>query len=389
MIATWLDNSGHRAWLERGLAEVLQFALAAPLAEGGFAYLGADGVALPGRKPQLMFTARALYAASLGVAHGVPGAGELAAHALASLADFHADQAHGGWLSQPGAVTRKTCYDHVQVGLAVAAAASIGLDQAKPLLTQAISVIDQRLWDASTQTLRESFAPDWTDSENYRGANANMHGVEAFIAIGNATAEPRWHERALTVADRLINHHARAHGWLLPEHYTTAWEELLEYNADQPNHPFRPYGATLGHSLEWARLLLELERSPHVSAPWLVQAAIGLASRALDGGWAGDGRPGLVYTVDWTGAPVSSTRLHWPVCEGIQASAALLRMTGDPHWENWYRRLWDHAARYFIDARGTWINELDENLRESGLIWPGRPDVYHCGGAFITPLDWR
>lgn len=388
MITTWLDNPSHRAWLERNFADILQFALASPLAEGGFAYLGADSTPVPGRKPQLMFTARTLYTASLGVAHGIPGAGDLAEHALTSLDGLYADQRHGGWLSEPGTITRKATYDHVQVGLGAATAVLAGIDRAKPLLAQVISIIDERLWDSSTQTLRESFAEDWSDSEDYRGANANMHGIEAFIAIGKATQDPRWHERSLAVADRLINRHARAHDWLLPEHYTANWEELLDYNADEPNHPFRPYGATFGHSLEWARFLLELERSSQVSAPWLVEAAVGLTRRALDGGWALDGRPGLVYTVDWNGAPVSVSRLHWPICEGIQASAALVRVTGDAHWEDWYRRLWDHAARYFIDERGTWINELGEDLREGGLIWPGRPDVYHCGGACITPLDW-
>ena len=163
---------------------------------------------------------------------------------------------------------------------------------------------------------------------------------------------------------------------------------LPEYNRDEPLHPFRPYGATFGHSLEWSRFLLQLDASPLVGSPsWLVEAADGLTRRALDGGWALDGRPGLVYTVDWDGAPVADVRLHWPVCEGIQTAAVLLRLTGDPHWEGWYRRLWDHAARWFIDERGTWRNELDDDMREAGRVWPGRPDLYHCGGALTLPLE--
>ena len=117
-----------------------------------------------------------------------------------------------------------------------------------------------------------------------------------------------------------------------------------------------------------------------------MEAAEGLTRRALDGGWEVDGRPGLVYTVDWDGDAVADVRLHWPVCAGIQAAADLLRRTGDQHWEGWYRRLWDHAARYFIDERGTWRNELDENMHQGTQVWPGRPDVYHCTGALTTPL---
>ena len=79
-------------------------------------------------------------------------------------------------------------------------------------------------------------------------------------------------------------------------------------------------------------------------------------------------------------------RLHWPVCEGIQATALLGRLTGEPEWEQWYRRLWDHAATYFVDDTGSWVNELDEQMREGHEVWPGRPDVYHATGAYLAPL---
>jgi sulfoquinovose isomerase len=26
-------------------------------------------------------------------------------------------------------------------------------------------------------------------------------------------------------------------------------------------------------------------------------------------------------------------------------------------------------------------------MREGGKVWPGRPDVYHCGSALTVPLD--
>jgi sulfoquinovose isomerase len=26
-------------------------------------------------------------------------------------------------------------------------------------------------------------------------------------------------------------------------------------------------------------------------------------------------------------------------------------------------------------------------MQEAGTIWPGRPDVYHCGGALSGPLE--
>ena len=386
-VGSWLDAPAHRAWLHGRLSDVLTFALRSIRPGGGVHHLAADGTPMAGRSPQLFLTARMAYASAVGGRHGIPGSGELLDHAMDSLTGIHADARHGGWLSEPGRVTRKATYDHVHVGLAAATALRVGHPAAATLLSQAVEVVEARLWDEESQALLESFAPDWSDSENYRGANANMHGLEAFLAMGAATGDAVWHRRGLAVADRVVNTAARRHGWLIPEHFTSGWDEVLEYNRDEPMHPFRPFGATFGHSLEWARFLLELDSSPLVASPeWLLEAADGLCRRALDGGWALDGRPGLVYTVDWDGNPVADVRLHWPVCEGIQASAALARRTGDAHWEQCYRRLWDHAARYFIDERGTWRNELADDLGEGGRIWPGRPDVYHCTGALTAPL---
>lgn len=387
--STWLDLPSHRDWLRDGFSRIMAFSVPSIRKEGGFHWLQADGRPMPGRNPQLFLSARMGYVSAIGVARGVPGSGELLEHAMSSLLDLHADREYGGWLSEPGVKTRKSSYDHVQVGLAAAAAAEVGHPSARVLLEQVAQLVEKRLWDARSQMLQESFGPDWSDPEDYRGANANMHGLETFLAMGTVTGDPLWHQRGLAIAQRLIDGPARQNGWLLPEHYTTDWQVVPDYNREQPLHPFRPYGATFGHWLEWARFLLQLHRSPLLeeNPPWLLEAAQSLARRALDGGWSLDGRPGLVYTVDWDGTAVADVRLHWPVCEGIQAAAALYRVTGDVHWEGWYRRLWDHAARYFIDEKGTWRNELDEHMREAGRIWPGRPDVYHCAGALTGPLD--
>ena len=379
---TWLDELNHQRWLDDGFAKILRFALRSVRPAGGFHYLDGDGLPMPDRSPELFLTARMAWISSAGVRRGVPGSGALLDHAMDSLLGFHWDAEHEGWFTQPGTETRKSTYDHVHCGMAASGAMAAGHPRAGELMDRVIEVIDRRLWDPSTQTLFESFAPDWSDGEDYRGANANMHSTEAFILMGHATGDRVWHDRAYAVADRLINGAARAQGWLLPEHFSADWVPDLGYNRDLPNDPFRPYGATFGHSLEWARFLMQLDRSPWVGGQtWLPEAAEALTRRALDGGWGIDGLEGLPYTVDWDGTPVATVRLHWPVCEGIQAAAELARATGDPHWEAWYRRLWDHAAHRWIDDRGTWRNELGPDLLEAGSVWPGRPDLYHCGGA--------
>lgn len=377
-----LDDPAHRARLDRGFTQLLDFALPSIAPGGGFHHLGADRRPLPGRRPRLFLTARMAWVASAGVRQGIPAATPLLDHAMDSLLGLHWDPVHGGWHGEPGTPGRKAAYDHVHVAMAAAGALAAAHPDAAELLARAVDLIDTRLWDDASGTVHESFAADWSDPEDYRGANANMHATEAMILLGAATGERRWHERAYAVARRLIDGTARAHGWLLPEHYTAHWEPMLGHHRERPDDPFRPYGATLGHSLEWARFLLQLDRSPWVGGqPWLPEAAAALAARALDDGWGIDGIEGLPYTVDWDGRVVSGLRLHWPVCEAIQASAELVRATGDGHWERWYRRLWRHAEDVWIDDRGAWITEVDASLAEAGTRWPGRSDVYHAAGA--------
>lgn len=385
----WLTSDTHARWAERRFADLLAFVARSAVPGGGFAYLDGSGHPMAGRGPTLLLTARMVHASAIGVVAGIPGAGALLDHGMASLAGPFRDARHGGFVSVPAGTGRKATYEHVHVALAAASACAAAHPAGPALLAEICGLIDERLWREDEGALAESFAADWGEAEPYRGANANMHGVEAFLALGDVTGDPRWHERAERISRRLIDGAARAHGWLLPEHYDADWRELLDYHVDDPHHPFRPYGATPGHALEWARLLCALAASPHRGAAagdgWLVPAAANLARVALSL-WGADGREGLCYTVDWAGTPVSTMRLHWPVCEGIQATAALWRATGDPAWEAWYRRLWDHAAARFIDPSGSWINELGDDLTESGTVWPGRPDVYHTAGAYLAPL---
>lgn len=382
----WVDRPTHRAWAVHRFSRMVEFVQPSVLPDGGFAYLAGDGSPMPGKEPTLLLTARMTHVAGLASALGIPGAGRLLAHGLASLTGAFRDVAAGGWFGTLARDGRKTAYEHVHVILAASSALAAGAPGAADVAAEAARVVEEHFWDEETGALRESFDATWGDPEPYRGANANMHAVEAFLALGDGLDEDLWHQRALRICERIVDGHARARDWLIPEHFDADWAELPNYNLDDPNHPFRPYGATYGHSLEWARLLCGLHASPRVATPdWVLEAAVALTRRAL-GAWGVDGREGLVYTVDWDSRPVSTVRLHWPVCEGIQATASLRALTGDDEWEQWYRRLWDHAAAYFVDDTGSWVNELDEDFREGSAVWPGRPDVYHAAGAYLAPL---
>jgi mannose/cellobiose epimerase-like protein (N-acyl-D-glucosamine 2-epimerase family) len=162
---------------------------------------------------------------------------------------------------------------------------------------------------------------------------------------------------------------------------------LLDHNRHRPADPFRPYGATVGHGLEWARLLVYVAASLGDDPPaGLVAAAVELADRAVSDGWARDGADGFVYTTDWEGRPVVRTRMHWVLAEAVNTAEVLHRVTGEQRYVDDARRWWAYADRYLVDhAHGSWHHELDPSNRASAEVWQGKPDVYHAYQAAILP----
>jgi len=163
---------------------------------------------------------------------------------------------------------------------------------------------------------------------------------------------------------------ASANHWRIPEHFDASWAPQLELNADRPDDPFKPYGATVGHGLEWARLLLHVDAALPGRAPeTLVPAARALYGGAVRDGWSSDDAAGFVYTTDWAGVPVVRTRLHWVAAEAIGAAAALHQVTGDPRYADDYACWWDYAAQYLLDRErgpGT-TSSAPERVEPRGL----------------------
>jgi sulfoquinovose isomerase len=232
----------------------------------------------------------------------------------------------------------------------------------------------------------ESWNADFTESEPYRGANSNMHSVEAYLAAGDASGNPVWHARAASIAARLIDTYARANSWRIPEHYDAEWRPVLDYNIDRPSDQFRPYGTTPGHSFEWARLLLDLEAAQAAPLAWLPEAATALFDAAVADAEDRDGHPGLIYTVDEHHQPVVTARLHWVACEAVLAADALHRRTGEERFAAAAARWWGEIDRYFLDRKdGGWWQELAPDLTPATSTWSGKPDVYHSYQALLFP----
>ena len=237
---------------------------------------------------------------------------------------------------------------------------------------------------------RESYDADWTNEEQYRGINANMHTVEAYLAAADVTGDRWWLRRAARIVERAIHVFAKNNEWRLPEHFSTDWEPNLDFNKDAPAHPFRPYGATIGHSFEWARLTVQTGISLEqvgISAPdWYVDDARALFDKAVEEGWSVDGAPGFVYTIDWDGTPVVRERMHWVSAEAIAAAAALWQRTKASQYADHYVEWWDYVADHHLDPiGGSWWHELDANNEVSRTVWEGKADIYHALQATLFP----
>ena len=374
-------------WLHDQIAGLLDFALASVAEEGGFGWLDDEGQIDRSQERPLWLTCRMTHVAAIGTLLGHPGCREALDHGIEALRTVFHDDEYGGWYSQidwesnPSDDT-KAAYPHAFVILASSSAVAAGAD-ALPLFQEALRVSTTRFWDENDRMVVEEWDRTFDHLDSYRGVNANMHTVEAYMAaadvldaLGEASAG-EWRERGLDIAVRVLGE-AQANDWRIPEHFDARWLPRLEYNRDQPRDPFRPYGATIGHSLEWVRLCLQLWASiPHAPS-WMPDAAMALYDRGLTDGWAVDGHDGFVYTTDWNGAPIVHERMHWVVAEAIGASWALGR-AGLVDTSADLDRWWTYANTYLIDhEHGSWHHELDRFNKPSSSVWKGKPDVYHA-----------
>ncbi|MGD9957930.1 AGE family epimerase/isomerase [Nocardioides sp.] len=387
----WLSTPAHGRWLEAEGDRLLAFSRAARHPAGGFAWLDEVGRPELDRPVELWITCRMTHVFALGHLLGRPGSGALAGHGLQALQVRFRDSQNPGWyaaVDAQGPTTRsKTAYPHAFVVLAAASATCAGLPGGRDLLDEALDVLLTHFWDEEHAMVVEEWDETFTTLDPYRGVNANMHCVEALLAAADATGDRRLLDRVLQIVTRVVHDLGPAHSWRLPEHFDEAWNPLLAFNHDSPADPFRPYGATIGHWLEWARLALHLRAALGEDAPsWLLDDAVSLFEASIREGWAVDGADGFVYTVDWDGKPVVRERMHWVAAEATATAAALFAATGDPAYAAWYATWWDHLAEVFIDqAQGSWHHELDAQNRPSAVVWAGKPDTYHAFQATLIP----
>lgn len=388
-----LASPAHARWLESEFDALIGFATEAGTPHG-FGYLDDDGAVLLARGHDLFITCRMVHMFSLAHLLGRPGAATQVDHGLRALTTSFADTKHGGWyahLDAEGRVTdsTKAAYAHAFVILAASSAQAAGRPGAGELLAQALQVSEDHFWSEAEGMVRESWDEEFHTTEEYRGINANMHTVEAYLAAADVTGDDIWLTRAERITGRALNDFARNNSWRLPEHFTPAWEPIYDYNDAQPADPFRPAGATIGHWFEWARLALNVEAALNArgqtSASYLFDVAHNLFSAGVEEGWGVDGEDGFIYTVTFEGAPLVRERMHWVLAEALGAASHLFQRTGEETYERWYRLWWEYAAVHLIAPEGSWWHELSPTNDVSRTVWEGKPDIYHAGQATLLP----
>lgn len=385
----WLDHPSHRAFLTAEAARQFAFFAATPrrYPDGapGFHVLDHDGSPLPDPLQELHSTTRLVHSYALGVASGIPGAGEIVDLGMEYLWSHHRDAHQGGyvWGMAGDAVAdgRKLAYGHVFVLLAGASAKIAGHPDADRLIADVAQVLESRFWEEGPGLFADEFNRDWTPFSTYRGMNANMHATEALLTAYEATGEAVFLHRAGRILAFFLGQMAPAHEWRIPEHYTENWAVDAAYSG---NPMFRPAGTTPGHSFEFGRLALQwwdLAGRPSDGTPARARALIEQALKA----WLPEG--GFAYTLKLDGTVDVPDRYWWPVTEAIGAFAALIKLERRAEDERWYRKLWQFADAHLIDhARGGWFPELDAAGAPTARQFIGKPDIYHSVQAALFPL---
>ncbi len=385
-------------------------------AGGFFHFFSDDGTVYDRQTRHLVSSTRFVFNYSMAwQAFGDPAYREAVAHGLGFLRDAHRNPGTGGyaWVLHDGQVQDATnhCYGLAFVVLAYAKALEAGFEPARGWLDETWALMELRFWEPQHGLYADEADADWKVSP-YRGQNANMHACEAWLAAFEATGEERYLQRAALLAENMTRRQAALADGLVWEHYDSDWRVDWDYNRGDRSNIFRPWGFQPGHQVEWAKLLLILDR--HVDADWLLPTARHLFDSAVTRSWDatrgglyyGFAPAGLQQALNEAKAPSSPAldgrafaeetadicdddKYFWVQAESLAAAALLAGRTGDDAYWQWYERLWAYAWQHMVDHRyGAWFRILDaDNRRYDDEKSPAGKTDYHTMGACHEVLN--
>lgn len=388
-----LGTAENQKFLQDVRDGLLSFGHQFPSPGGSSYYLGDDGTPWKDRNRETWITSRMTHVYSIGSMLGHEGSEALADAALKGLrGELHDDQ-NGGWYAgltkDNEIVPTKQCYAHAFVILAASSGVLACREGAAELLKDALALYDLRFWNEEEGLSCDTWNTEFTELDSYRGLNANMHSVEAFLAAADVTGDEKYRVRAGRIIDRVLIW-AKDNNWRIPEHFSSDWVPDLECNKDRPDDQFKPYGATPGHGIEWARLITQWALSTYKedkagAAPY-IEAAENLYNRAVADAWNADGEPGICYTTDWNGKPVVHDRMHWTLAEAINTSSVLFHVTDNEKYAADYAEFMKYLDEKVLDhVNGSWFHQLDRENNLLETVWPGKSDIYHALQATLIP----
>lgn len=311
-------------------------------------------------------------------------------HGLRFLRQAHRDGDGGyAWILEGGRPLDPTrhCYGLAFVLLAYARAASAGVAGMRPWIDEVWSVLSKRFREPQSGLFADEADAQWQLS-GYRGQNANMHLCEALISVHEATGEGAWLERASHLAERVVRGLAmNDRGWIW-EHFDERWQPDWACNRFNRDSRYRSWGYQPGHQLEWAKLLLVLER--HQPSPWRTARAQQLFEEAMRAGWDAE-HGGVVYALDPDLRWHDTDKYGWVQAEALAAAGLLARATGEARYAGWFERLEAYITAHVIDpATRTWHRTLqrDGQPRLDRRALEGKSD-YHSLGALCDLVQWN
>jgi len=396
MLAKYQYNTTeNRQFLNDLCSQLLDFGHKFPSPGGSAYYLGDDGTPWVDRDRETYVTCRMAHVYSIGKFLGHEGSDALIDAALKGLLGELRDTANGGWYvglkADNKPLSGKLCYAHAFVILAATSGILAGRPGADELLKAALDAYDRFYWNEDEGLASDVWNTEFTVMDDYRGLNSNMHTVEAFLAVADVAGLEEYRVRCGRIIDHVVGWAAN-NNWRIPEHFSKDWVADLECNKDRPDDPFKPYGATPGHGLEWGRLITQWALSTFkdnaAGAASYIEAAENLYNRAVSDAWNADGAPGICYTTGWDGKPVVHDRMHWTLMEAINTAAVLCNVTGKQKYADDYaefmqyldEKVWDHV-------NGSCFHQMDQNNCVMLTVWPGKPDLYHALQATLIPYN--
>lgn len=387
-----IDTKENREFLKEVREGLFAFGHKFPSPGGSAYYLGDDGTPWKERNRESYVTCRMTHVYSMASFLGHEGSENLVDEALRGLCGELNDKKNGGWYAglnkdnEP--LPMKQCYAHAFVILAATSGILAGKAEAKGLLKEALETYDKYFWKEEEGLSSDTWNTEFTVEDDYRGLNANMHTVEAFLAAADVAKDEKYRVRCGRIIDHVLGW-AKENNWRIPEHFTKDWKPDLNCNKERPDDPFKPYGATPGHGLEWGRLITQWALSTYhgdAAGKAYIEAAENLYNRAVEDAWNADGAPGIVYTTDWDGTPVVHDRMHWTLAEAINTAAVLYRVTGKQKYADDYAEFMQYLDEKVLDhVNGSWFHQMDRSNHVVGTVWPGKADLYHAVQATLIP----